>query len=107
MGKINFKILGIIFHINLEEMFKINYEEKLNKIKSLIRTWKRIPYTLCKITVIKSLLLPILNHLFISLPNPKDNLIKDISDLFFDFLWGGRAPKVKYSNLSDSIVRVD
>ena len=43
------------------------------------------------------MLLPILNHLFISLPNPKDNLIKDISDLFFDFLWGGGPPKVKYS----------
>lgn len=97
-GKINFKLLGIIFHINIEEMIKINYEEKLNKIKSLIRTWKRRYLTpLGKITVIKSLLLPILNHLFISLPNPKDNLIKDISDLFFDFLWGGGAPKVKYS----------
>ena len=54
-GKINFKLLGIIFHINLQEIVEINYKEKLNKIKSLIRTGKRryfIP--LGKIIVIKS-----------------------------------------------------
>lgn len=78
-GKINFKLLGIIFHINLEEMVEINYKQKLSKIKSLIGIWKRRYLTpLGKITVIKSLLLPILNHLFISLPNPKDNLLKDM-----------------------------
>ena len=45
--------------------------------------------------MIKTLLLPILNHLFISIPNPKNETLKEINDFFFEFLWTGPA-KIKH-----------
>ena len=76
-GKTNFKLLGINFHINLDEMQRINFTDKIQKIKSLIQLWQRRYLTpLGTITVIKTLLLPILNHLFITIPNHYDQIIK-------------------------------
>ena len=96
-GKTEFKLLGINFHVNLESMQGINFNEKIQKIRSLIKLWKRRYLTpLGKITVIKSLLLPILNHLFISLPNPTDQILKELSNIFFEYLWEGPA-KIKQS----------
>ena len=87
-GKTEFKLLGINFHVNLESMQGINFNEKIQKIRSLIKLWKmRYLTPLGKITVIKSLLLPILNHLFISLPNPTDQILKELNNIFFEYLW--------------------
>ena len=76
-------------------MQTLNFNEKLQKIKSLIKLWKRRYLTpLGKITVIKTLLLPILNHLFISIPNPNDRILNELNTMFYDFLWEGPA-KIK------------
>ena len=94
-GKTAFKLLGINFHIEFEQMQQINFKEKIQKIRSLIKLWNRQYLTpLGKITVIKTLLLPILNHLFISIPNPAKQTIKELNNIFFDFLWNGPA-KIK------------
>ena len=95
-GKTDFKLLGINFHVDLDRIQRINYTEKIHKIKNLIILWKRRNLTpLGKITVIKTLLLPILNHLFISIPNPREETLKEINDIFFEFLWTGPA-KIKH-----------
>jgi hypothetical protein len=49
-----------------------------------------------KITVIKSLLLPIFNHLFILLPSPPQNIINELNTLFYDFIWQTNV-KIKQS----------
>ena len=70
--------------MDLDRIQRINYTEKIHKIKNLIILWKRRNLTpLGKITVIKTLLLPILNHLFISIPNPREETLKEINDIFF------------------------
>ena len=59
-------------------------QKKIQKIKSLIKLWKRRYLTpLGKITVIRSILLPLLNHLFISIPNPNEKIMKELNDVFF------------------------
>ena len=84
-----------MFNVNLDQIQTINYTDKLQKISSLIKLWKRRFLTpLGKITVIKTLLLPILNNLFISIPNPNDRIINELNDMFFEFLWEGPA-KIK------------
>ena len=94
-GKTDFKLLGINFHIDLDKMQQINFKEKVQKIRSLIKLWNRRYLTpLGKITVIKTLLLPMLNHLFISIPNPDEQTIKELNNIFFEFLWDGPA-KIK------------
>ena len=80
-------------------MQTLNFNEKLQKIKYLIKLWKRRYLTpLGKITVIKTLLLPILNHLFISIPNPNDRILNELNTMFYDFLWEGPA-KIKQTVL--------
>ena len=94
-GKTDFKLLGIIFNVNLDQILLVNYTGKLQKIRHLIKLWKRRYLTpLGKITVIKTLLLPILNHLLISIPNPNDQILKELNSIFFEFLWEGPA-KIK------------
>ena len=94
-GKTDFKLLGIIFNVNLDQILFVNYTDKLQKIRHLIKLWKRRYLTpLGKITVTKTLLLPILNHLLISIPNPNDQILKELKSIFFEFLWEGPA-KIK------------
>ena len=40
-GKTAFKLLGINFYIELDQMEKINFKEKIQKIRSLIKLWNR------------------------------------------------------------------
>ena len=67
----NFEMLGIKFSVNLLEMTDINFSQKLTEIKKLIDQWKRRHLTpLGRLSIIKSLLIPKLNHLILTIPNP-------------------------------------
>ena len=48
-----------------------------------------------KITVIKSLALPIYIQSLTVLPNPPDYILKDIEKMFFSFLWNKKPDKIK------------
>jgi hypothetical protein len=50
---------------------------------------KRIITPIGKIVFIKTLVLLLFNHLFVSLPNPPKSYIQQIETLFFDFIWQG------------------
>ena len=39
-GKTEFKLLGITFNVDLDEIIKVNYDEKIAKIKKLIKLWQ-------------------------------------------------------------------
>ena len=97
LGTTGFKLLGITFDVDLDKMIGINYMDKIAQIQNSIKMWRRRFLTpLGKITVIKSLLLPKITHLLISLPNPDTEILNIISSIFYDFLWTGRA-KIKQS----------
>lgn len=94
-GITSFKILGITYDVDLDKMGKLNFLPKIEQIEKILKQWqKRYLTPFGKITVIKSLLLPKLTHLFLSLPNPDDHIIRIINNLFYDFLWQGRT-KIK------------
>ena len=85
-----FKLLGIQFDMDLNKMITINYKDILDKLKIKIQNWQRRHSTpIGKITVIKTLLIPMLNHLFISLPNPPDKIVKELNETFYNFIWNG------------------
>jgi hypothetical protein len=48
-----------------------------------------------KVTVIKTLAVPILVQPFTVLPDPPIHIIKEIQDIFFNFLWNNKVDKVK------------
>ncbi|PJE77669.1 hypothetical protein CI610_03402 [invertebrate metagenome] len=88
--------MGIEFHINLHEIPKLNFDKKLTKLKSLIRSWnRRILTPIGRINIIKSILVSQFNHLFISLPNPDYRFISKLNTIFFEFLWNSKVDKVK------------
>jgi hypothetical protein len=93
-------MLGIQFHVDLQNIYKLNYNEKVIKMESILKQWKRRNLTpLGKITVIKTLLMSLFNHLFISLPNPPLDFVKYLTDLFTDFIWDGPS-RIKLSTLT-------
>lgn len=95
-GETSFKLLGVNFDVDLDKIVKLNYFDRIVQIKSLLKQWSKRNLTVIgRITVIKSLVLPILNHLIISLPNPDEETIKKINDLMFTFIWNSPVNKVK------------
>ena len=62
----------------------------------MIIHWKHRNLTpLGRLTVLKTLLLPTLNHIFASLPNPTDLYIKDLENTFYSFVMGSNAFRLK------------
>ena len=78
-----FHTLRITFHVNLDKFHRVHCANYFlfKKVKSLIKLWKRIYLTpFGKITVIKSLLLPPLNHLFsVNLSDKLMNLVNEVN----------------------------
>ena len=70
-GSSKFKILGIIFNVDLNQMIKENYTIKIQQLENLTnKRNKRLMTPLGKITVIKTFMISVFNHLFIALPYP-------------------------------------
>jgi hypothetical protein len=65
-------------------------------MKGLFKQWNKRNLTpVGKIAVVKSLILPVLNHLFIALPNPSIEIIKDIEAMLYTFIWKSSVNRVK------------
>ena len=74
----------------------MNFNDVLTKIKSFIQQWnRRILTPIGRITVFKTLILSKLNHLFLSLPTPKNEIIASLCKDIFEFIWKAKCDKVK------------
>ena len=94
------KILGVTFPPEVSNIWDFKSHETLAKIENLIKTWSKQKLTLPgKITIIKSLALSKLTHLFISLPNPPDNLLKSLDKLFYKFIWNSGPDRISRNNM--------
>ena len=95
-GDEEFDLLGITFNVNLNLTTIKNYQKAQIKINESIKSWnKRYLTPLGKITVIKTFLLSQLNHIFLALPNPNPQIIKEINTSLFKFLWDNKPDKIK------------
>ena len=89
---VKFKLLGINFSVNLDEMNELNYRIKIAEIEKLFTLYKRFHLSLVgKITVIKTMAIPKLVYLFTVLPTPDTNIMDKIERIISDFLWEGKA----------------
>lgn len=90
-----FDLLGIKFCIDLKEMVELNYKSRLEEIKKTMLLWKSRSLTpIGRLTVIKTLLIPKLNHLILTIPNPNDEIIQAFERDLYNFLWGGKVHKI-------------
>lgn len=56
-------MLGIKFSVNLPDMVELNYLPKLIEIRKLLKQWKvRRMTPIGRLTVLKTLIIPKLNH---------------------------------------------
>ena len=99
-GDTEFDLLGLTFSVDLGSMVYTNYARMKNKIKSDLRNWgKRYITPLGKITVLKTLILPKLNHVFVSLPNPDSSTKQEIISICYKFIWEGKPDKINRNQL--------
>ena len=104
-GNKQFKILGILFNTDLDKMIKINYIPKVTQMEMILKQWnKRSLSPIGKITVIKTLVIPIFNLLFTSLPNPGVKIYETINKTLYDFLWN-KNPKIKKNSCDKEVYR--
>ena len=95
-GTTIFKLLGITFSVNLNEIPSLNYPPALEKSKKILLNWKRRTLSpLGKITVLKTYILSQFIHLFTTLPSPSKEFIKTMNTIFFNFIWDNKPDKVK------------
>lgn len=91
-----FDLLGIKFSVNLDEMMDLNYNNKMEQIVKLIKQWKNRKLTpLGKLSIIKTLFIPKMNHLILTLPNPPTHYIKNFEIKLYEVLWDGKLNKIK------------
>ena len=88
----NFKLLGVNFSVNLEEIVVSNFLTKILDIEKLLNLYKRFNLSIIgKVTVIKTLALPKLVYLLTVLPNPDQKIMNRIDQMFSNFLWEGKV----------------
>jgi hypothetical protein len=90
-----FTILGIRYTVNLDNMEKLNFHNRLTAIqKEITQRSKRNISPLGKNTVLKSLLLSKFTHLFISLRKPSPQWRQQIIRILHKFVWGSKMEKI-------------
>lgn len=89
------KVLGVWLSTHQEITTKLNFSEKIEKMRNCLGCWSVRRLSLIgKITVLKSLIASQVIHLLSPL-QVNSQIIKQINDLFFEFLWNSKGDKIK------------
>ena len=90
-----FKTLGVWFSADLNESSKLNYDERLNKIKKILQIWSQRNLSWKgRIMIIKTLILSQVVHLFATTFTPREFLVQ-LDKIIFNFLWNKKSVRVK------------
>ena len=89
------KVLGVWLSTDPETTIKLNFVQKIEKMRNCLGCWsvRRLSF-IGKITVLKSLVASQGIHLLSPLQT-NAQIIKQLNDLFFDFLWNSKGVKIK------------
>ena len=102
-GTTKFDLLGITFTVDLCKIPSMNYSKAEIKIKNELKKWEvRYLTPIGKITVLKTLIIPKLNHLFLTLPSPSPGFIKNLNDICYKFVWDNKPDKINRKQLCAS-----
>ena len=90
-----FELLGGNFSLNLYEILDLNYNTRLIDIKNtLCQRRKRMLTPIGRLTVMKTLIIPKMNHLILTLPNPDKDFFKNFETGIYHYLWDGKIHKI-------------
>ncbi|WP_176696360.1 reverse transcriptase domain-containing protein, partial [Candidatus Ichthyocystis sparus] len=97
-------ILGIHIPKRIDELVKINIENKLQKMKKVLGPWKSTTLSLFgKVTLVNSLCTSQFTYLLMSLPSPNEIFYKKYDELVFNFIWNNKPEKIKRKYLYNSL----
>ena len=89
------KVIGVWVGPDQNNLFEKNFINKIGKVKTLLNIWKGRNLTIKgKVTVLRNLAMPILLYPFTVL-YAKQEHIKLVDDLFFNFVWPNGKHHVK------------
>jgi hypothetical protein len=101
---LQYKILGLWYTSDLSRMAELNLMDKFNETKKLFNTWmKRTSTPIGRVAILKSLILSKLIYLWIMLPNPPDDLIKQLQLQCYKFIWDDKKDKIRRSTAVHTI----
>ena len=82
-------------------MIHLNYKPILTKVRNIINQQKQRKLTsIERLVVIKNFIIPRLNHLILTLPNPsKDLFYTDLEKELYYFLWNSKIHKIKKNTI--------
>ena len=94
------RILGIFFTHDSVKRKELNFDEVINEIKMVLRSWKwRNPTLYGRVQILKTLILPKIYYRA-ALLCQDENIIKQVNLLIHEFLWKGKD-KVKRGVIID------
>lgn len=80
----------------MNKICDLNFNKNMTKVNILLETWKKRNLTpIGRISVLKTFLISQFNHLFISIPNPCQNFLKELNRLFYNFVWNSPVDRIK------------
>ena len=98
-GSSEFRLLGITFNVDLCKMPELNLENALIKANLELKKWQLRKLTpIGKVIILKSFILSKFIHIFSILPVP-ENFIKNLTSIFFKYLWNNKPDKIKRETL--------
>lgn len=96
--------LGIRFTHNGNDLFRLNYLQKLSRLKKQLRLWSTRDLTpIGRNVIVKTFAISQLVYLFQVLPNPPKKFIQEVQGVISDFIWGGAPDKVKRNTMINPI----
>ncbi len=91
--------LGIRYFDNVDDIICENYKLKFEEIEVALNKWKQRKLTLLgKATVVKTLIVPKINHVIANISTPLW-FVEHLQQKLFSFLWDDKPPKVKNTTI--------
>ncbi|KAJ8023150.1 hypothetical protein HOLleu_38251 [Holothuria leucospilota] len=90
------RFLGINFTHCGNDLYRLNYLQKLSRLKRILHLWStRDLSPIGKNVIVKSFALSQLVFLFQVLPDPPESFINEVQSCIFNFIWSGNPDKVR------------
>ena len=95
-----FKLLGIEYNLSENDITSNNFKTKIQTIKNLLNDWAYRDLTVRgKITVIKSLAIPIITQCLTVLNTPSVETERELEKVLYQFIWNKKPDKIKRKTL--------
>ena len=90
-----FKTLGIWFSRNKREGTNLNFEGRMQNIKTTLQIWRQRNLSWKgRVMIIKTLILSQVTHLLGMIFTP-NSFLEELDKLIFNFLWNNKPPRIK------------